>query len=344
MTTATSQASGAPARAGRLSSFRDGVHYALDQAMASDPRVVLLGEDIGDREGGGVLTATAGLSTKYGDSRVRSTPISEQAILGAAIGAAIAGARPVAEIMLMNFLRVAADQLANHAAKLRYMSGGQTSVPLTVRTVTGAGGGFGAQHSEMLESEFAHVAGLKIVAPSSPADTRGLLLSCIQDEDPCVFMEHLQLYFGGPREEIDLAAPPIPLGEARIRRTGTDVTVVSYSKTVLDALAAADSVAADGIDVEVVDLRTITPWDERAVLGSAAKTRRVLVAHEASAPFGVGAEISSRVHEELYGELAAPVRRVASRHTPVPFAGPLEAAYLVNPATIEAAIRELAAA
>lgn len=323
--------------------FRDGVHGALDDALAADPRVLVFGEDVGDAEGGGVLTATKGLADKHGVARVRSTPISEQAILGAAIGAAIAGARPVAEIMLNNFLRVGADQLANHAAKLRYMSGGQTTVPMTVRTVCGAAGGFGAQHSEMLEAEWAHIAGLKIVAPATPADAYGLLRTCIDDEDPCLVLEHLKLYFGGPKGVIDRDAPRVPLGKARIARPGTDVTVVAYSWTVHDALAAAAAVGPDGIDVEVVDLRTITPWDEATVLGSAAKTRRVVVAHEASVPFGVGAEISSRIHEELFAQLAGPVRRVGSAHTPVPFAAALESAFLLQPDGIAAAIRAVTA-
>ncbi|SNQ45802.1 acetoin dehydrogenase E1 component (TPP-dependent beta subunit) [Frankia canadensis] len=321
-------------------SFRDGVNRALDDAMASDRRVIVFGEDVADREGGGVLTVTKGLSEKYGTSRVRSTPISEQAIVGAAVGAAIAGARPVAEIMLNNFLRVAADQLANHAAKLRYMSGGQTTVPLTVRTICGAAGGFGAQHSDILDSEFAHVAGLKIVAPATPSDAYGLLRSCIEDEDPCLFLEHLKLYFGGPKEVLADVPERIPLGSARIARAGTDVTVVTYSQTVHDALAAAKAVAADGIDVEVIDLRTIAPWDEQTVLESAARTRRIVVAHESAVPFGIGGEISSRIHEELFSQLAGPVLRVGSAHTPVPFAAALESAYLINASTIETAIRK----
>ncbi|ONH55552.1 alpha-ketoacid dehydrogenase subunit beta [Frankia sp. CcI49] len=324
--------------------FRDAVNRALNDAMARDPRVIVFGEDVADREGGGVLTVTKGLSEAYGTDRVRSTPISEQAIVGAAVGAAIAGARPVAEIMLNNFLRVAADQLSNHAAKLRYMSGGQTTVPLTVRTVCGAGGGFGAQHSELLDNEYAHVAGLRIVAPATPSDAYGLLLSCIEDDDPCLFLEHLKLYFGGPKEALPVVPAPVPIGSARIARAGSDVTVVTYSQTVHGALTAARAVAADGIDVEVIDLRTIVPWDERTVLESAARTRRIVIAHEAAVPFGIGAEISSRIHEELFGELAGPVVRVGSAHVPVPFAGALESAYLIGPPEIEAAIRRAAAA
>ncbi|MWA04869.1 alpha-ketoacid dehydrogenase subunit beta [Actinomadura sp. LD22] len=328
----------------RKASFRDGVNLALDEAMAADPRVIVFGEDVADGEGGGVLTVTQGLSTTYGTKRVRSTPIAEQAILGAAIGAAVAGGRPVAEIMLNNFLRVAADQLANHAAKLRYMSGGQTTVPLTVRSICGAAGGFGAQHSEFLDADYAHVAGLKIIAPSTPSDAYHLLRSCIEDEDPCLFLEHLKLYFGGAKERIDTSAERVPIGKARVARSGRDVTVVTYSQTVHEVLAAAGTLAAEGIDVEVIDLRTIVPWDETAVLESAARTKRVVVAHETAVPFGVGAEISSRIHEELFGELAGPVRRVGSAHVPVPFAAGLEAAYLVGAPEIESAIRAAVAA
>lgn len=234
------------------------LNEALDIALGVDPSVFLLGEDIQEPNGGG-FGVHKGLGNKYGTTRVRHTPISEQAIMGAAVGAAISGMRPVAEIMLMNFVHVCADQLINHAAKLRYMSGGRTPVPLTVRTATGTGGGFGAQHSDMLEAQLVHAAGLKVVVPSNPADAKGLLLSCIFDDDPCVFVEMSQLYFAG-KGEVPEGDYRVPLGKARIARSGSDVTLLTYGRQVGDCLTVADTLAADGIDVEVVDLRTLNPW------------------------------------------------------------------------------------
>src|ERR1700674_1135929 len=203
------------------------VNMALDEALGLDPNVILLGEDIGDAEDGGVVGVTKGLSSKYGTVRVRTTPISEQAIIGAAIGASIVGMRPVAEIMLMNFTTVAMDMIVNHAAKLRFMSGGQTHVPMVIRTMTGAGMGSGGQHSDYLEAWFAHVAGIKVVAPSNPADAYGLMLSCIEDEDPCLYIEHLMSYWTpGAAPERGVR---VPIGKARIARAGADVTVITYS-------------------------------------------------------------------------------------------------------------------
>jgi pyruvate dehydrogenase E1 component beta subunit len=310
---------------------------ALDEALESDPSVLLLGEDIGDKEGGGVFKVTKGLSTKYGAHRVRTTPISEQAILGAAVGAALAGMRPVAEIMLMNFVTVAMDQIVNHAAKLRFMSGGQTGVPITIRTRTGAGAGTAGQHSDMLEAWFAHVAGLKVVVPSTPADAKGLLSSCIFDDDPCLFIEDgLTRALTGP------APPPghrVPLGKAHVARSGSDVSVIGYGRPLRDTLVIAERLAQEGIQVEVVDLRTVSPLDTDGILKSVAKTRRAVVVHEAPRSFGVGAEVAARIQEHLYGQLAAPVLRVASRDVTVPFAKVLETEYLYKPTEIESAIR-----
>lgn len=281
------------------------------------------------------------MSTKYGNDRVRSTPISEQAILGAGIGTAIAGMRPVAEIMLMNFISVCMDQLVNHAAKLRFMSGGQTSVPLTVRTATGAGGGFAAQHSDMLEAWLAHTPGLKVVAASTPADAYGLLTSCIFDDDPCVVIENTMLYYANTTGAAPRPGERVPLGVADVTRPGSDVTIISYGKAVLDAVRAAADLSAEGVEAEVVDLRTISPWDEATVLASVAKTRRAVVVHEAVCPFGVGAELSSRIHEELFGDLVAPVQRVASNFSPVPFSKPLEKAFLYSVDDISSAVRSV---
>ncbi|MFL6625897.1 MAG: alpha-ketoacid dehydrogenase subunit beta [Burkholderiaceae bacterium] len=313
------------------------VNLALEEAMTLDPEVILLGEDIADGQEGGIVGVTKGLSTKFGAARVRSTPISEQAIIGAAIGASIVGMRPVAEIMLMNFTTVAMDMIVNHAAKLRYMSGGQTHVPITIRTMTGAGFGTGGQHADYLEAWFAHVPGMKVVAPSSPADAHGLMLSCIFDDDPCLFIENLPTYWNP-------GAPPqpgqrIPLGKANVLREGSDVTLISYSRTVHDCVAVADKLAAEGIRVEVIDLRTISPLDEATLLQSVARTGRAVVVHEAVRKFGVGAEIAALLHEHLFGQLKAPVQRVGSNQSPVPFSKSLEMAFVPQQSGIEAAIR-----
>jgi pyruvate/2-oxoglutarate/acetoin dehydrogenase E1 component len=325
------------AAAPQTMSFTDAYRTALDEALESDPSVLLLGEDIGDKEGGGVFKVTKGLSTKYGAHRVRTTPISEQAILGAAVGAALAGMRPIAEIMLMNFVTVAMDQIVNHAAKLRFMSGGQTGVPITIRTRTGAGAGTAGQHSDMLEAWFAHVAGMKVVVPSTPADAKGLLSACIFDDDPCLFIEDgLTRALTGP------APPPghrLPLGKAHVARSGSDVSVIGYGRPLRDTLVIAERLAQEGIQVEVVDLRTVSPLDTDGVLKSVAKTRRAVVVHEAPRSFGVGAEVAARIQEHLYGQLAAPVLRVASRDVTVPFAKVLETEYLYKPTEIESAIR-----
>ena len=325
------------AAAPQTMSFTDAYRMALEEALESDPSVLLLGEDIGDKEGGGVFKVTKGLSTKYGAHRVRTTPISEQAIVGAAVGAALAGMRPVAEIMLMNFVTVAMDQIVNHAAKLRFMSGGQTGVPITIRTRTGAGAGTAGQHSDMLEAWFAHVAGIKVVVPSTPADAKGLLSSCIFDDDPCLFIEDgLTRALTGP------APPPghrVPLGKAHVARSGSDVSVIGYGRPLRDTLVIAERLAQEGIQVEVVDLRTVSPLDTDGILKSVAKTRRAVVVHEAPRSFGVGAEVAARIQEHLYGQLAAPVLRVASRDVTVPFAKVLETEYLYKPTEIESAIR-----
>jgi pyruvate/2-oxoglutarate/acetoin dehydrogenase E1 component len=312
------------------------INLALDHAMGQDPNVLVLGEDVADKQGGGVFKCTAGLSAKYGTERVKSTPIAEQAIMGAAVGAALGGMRPVAEIMLMNFMTVGMDQLVNHAAKLRFMTGGQTHVPLTVRTATGAGFGTGGQHADYLESWFAHTAGLKVVAPSTPADAYGLLLSCIFDDDPCVFIENLPLYF--VPGEAPVPGERVPLGRAKVVREGRDVTVISYSRTMLEVLAVADELAKRDISVEVIDLRSIAPLDMGTVCASVAKTRRAVVAHEAQVDFGVGAEVAARLHRDLFGQLLAPVGRVGAARSPVPFSKALESAYLPTPERISAAI------
>ncbi len=314
------------------------INLALDHAMGLDPNVIVLGEDVADGQEGGIVGVTKGLSTKYGSSRVRSTPISEQAIIGAAIGASLMGMKPVAEIMLMNFTTVAMDMIVNHAAKLRFMSGGQTHVPIVIRTMTGAGFGTGGQHADYLEAWFAHTAGMKVVAPSSPADAYGLMLSCIADPDPCLFIENLPSYWNpGPAPETGAA---IPLGKAKVLREGKDVSVISYSRTVHDCAAVIARLAEEGIDAELIDLRTISPLDEAAIFTSVAKTGRAVVVHEAVKCHGVGAEIAARINEEFFGHLKGPVQRVGARFAPVPFAKPLETAFVPQHSEIEAAIRK----
>lgn len=315
------------------------INQTLTAAMEADAKVILLGEDIADPSGG-VYKVTMGLSTRFGTARVRDTPISEQAIMGAAIGAAIAGYRPVAEIMIMDFLTVCMDQLSNHAAKLRYMSGGQTSVPLTVRCSAGGGMQFGAQHSEMLEAWLCHVPGLKVVVPSCAGDAKGLLTTCIFDDDPCVFVEQTVGYF--MPSEVPLGDYRIPLGQAAVRRVGTDLTIISYGRQVSDAMLAADVLDREGISVEVVDLRTLVPLDADTVLASVAKTGRALVVHEAVTRCGFGAELSAVIIENVFDSLVAPVRRLGARNTPVPYARELESVFAPTKTSIEAAARQLA--
>ena len=317
--------------------FIQAINSAIAEAMEADPKVLVLGEDVADREGGGVVGITRGLSTRFGDDRVRSTPIAEQAIMGAAIGAAINGYKPIAEIMLMNFTTVAMDMIVNHAAKLRYMSGGQTTVPIVIRMMTGAGISSGGQHSDFLEAWFAHTAGIKVVAPSNPADAKGLMLSCIADPDPCMFIECSRAYGNSGEVADDQGA--IPLGKAKVVQEGTDVTIISYSEIFARAQAAAKELEKDGISVELVDLRTISPWDRKTVIESVRKTGRAVVAHEAVRQFGVGAEIAATLQEELFGELKAPIKRLGAPYTSVPFSQALEQLFIVSVADIVAAAR-----
>jgi len=300
------------------------INRALDDAMAADPNVIALGEEVADEEEGGVIGVTKGLSTKYGSLRVRSTPISEQAIIGAAIGASLIGYRPVAEIMLMNFAPVAMDMITNHAAKLRFMSGGQTHVPIVIRTMTGSGFGTGGQHCDYTEAWYAHTPGLKVVAPSNAADAYGLMRSAIEDDDPVLFIENLPSYWATDDVKIGVK---VPIGKARIARTGTDVTIVAHSRMVAEALAAAETLEADGVSVEVIDLRSIAPWDRSMVLESVGRTGRAIVVHEAVRAHGIGAEIAAEISEHLFGRLKAPVQRLGAAFSPVPFSKPLETAH-----------------
>ncbi len=317
------------------------INAALSEAMEADEKVLVLGEDIADNEGGGVVGVTKGLSTKFGTMRVKSTPISEQAIIGAAIGAAMAGYKPVAEIMLMNFTTVAMDMIVNHAAKLRFMSGGQSQVPMVIRTLTGAGNQTAGQHADFYEAWFAHTAGIKVVIPWTPADFKGLYLSAIQDPDPVMIIESGKTLF------VPMDTPanqgPIPLGKANVVMPGTDLTLVSYGQMMFSVMQAVEELGKAGVSVEVVDLRTVSPWDKETVLASAEKTGRLLVVHEAGRNFGPGAEIAATVQEELFGKLKAPVGRLGAPYCSVPFAKKLEDAFLVQPPEIVAEAKRLAA-
>jgi pyruvate/2-oxoglutarate/acetoin dehydrogenase E1 component/TPP-dependent pyruvate/acetoin dehydrogenase alpha subunit len=317
---------------GRKIMFGQAINEALDIALGNDSKVILLGEDIED-PAGGIVKATYGLSTKYGRERVRGTPISEQAIVGAATGASLVGFKPVAEIMIIDFAMVCMDQIANHAAKLRYMSGGRTAVPIILRMLTaGNVGSFGAQHSQSLEAWFAHIPGLKMVAPSNAADAKGMLLSCIDDPDPCIFLEAMRCYFvPGEVPEGDYR---VPLGSATVARPGKDLTILSWSWAMQEALAAAELLAAEGVEAEVVDLRSIVPLDMPTVLKSVSKTGRLLITHAAVEFAGFGAEIAARIQEAAWGSLKAPVARVGARYTPIPFAQNLEAMHFPNAAGI----------
>jgi pyruvate dehydrogenase E1 component beta subunit len=310
-------------------------NLALADAMREDDTVLILGEDIADPEEGGVVGITRGLSTEFGELRVRTTPIAEEAIIGAAVGAGLAGFKPVAEIMLMNFTTVAMDMIVNHAAKLRYMSGGQTNVPIVIRTMTGAGMSTGGQHADYYEAWFAHTPGMKVVAPSSTEDAYGLLRSAIDDPDPVLVIENMPIYWtSGPKPK---TGHRVPLGKANVLSEGSDLTIVSYSRTVREAQGALHPLGEAGISAEVIDLRTIQPWDQETVLASVARTGRLLIAHEAVVPFGAGAEIAAVVQKELFGRLKAPVERIGASFNPVPFSKPLESAHITDSAQIAAA-------
>jgi 2-oxoisovalerate dehydrogenase E1 component len=316
----------------------DAIRSALEAELAADERVFLAGIDVG--EGGNVFGLTRGLRERFGE-RVRDTPISETAIVGLAVGAAMAGMHPVVEVMYLDFLGVCLDQLLNQAAKLPFMTGGSAEMSLTVRTQFGAGRSSGSQHSQSLEALLAHIPGLAVVMPSTPADTYGLLRAAIQDPNPVVFIENRLLYgMKGPTPPDDYV---LPLGRSAVVRSGSDITVVSVSRMVHEAIAAADELAGEGISVEVIDLRTVAPLDLAPVFDSLKKTSRILIAHEAVLPFGIGAEIAACVAREAFWDLDAPVERIGAAATPPPYAPELERAWLPGREEIAAAIRRLSA-
>src|SRR6185369_3963 len=301
-------------------SYREAVRDALSTAMRADDDVFIMGEDIAEM--GGSMGVTHGMLEEFGKERVRNTPISEMALAGAAIGAALQGMRPIAEIMYEDFLTLAMEQVVNQAAKHRYMSGGQLKVPLTVRTQGGAGWSPGAQHAQQVEAWFVHVPGLKVVFASTPTDVRGLLWSSIYDDNPVVFFEHRTLY--GIKEEVPDELEPIPIGEARVHREGEDVTVIATGRLVHEALAAAQEAEQEGVSVEVVDPRTLQPLDEDAIVASVKKTNRCVVAHEAVTRMGFGAEVAAVVQHQAFDWLDAPIERVGAKFAPLPFAPVIE--------------------
>jgi pyruvate/2-oxoglutarate/acetoin dehydrogenase E1 component len=320
-----------------LITYRDAVAEGLAREMRRDPAVVCLGEDIG--AAGGVFKTTVGLLAEFGPERVRDTPISEQAIVGMAMGAAMTGMRPVAEIMFSDFLACCWDYLANEIPKMRYMTGGQVTIPLVVRTANGGGLGFGAQHSQAVENWALAVPGLKVVAPSTPADVIGLLATAVRSDDPVVFFEHKGLMAG--RGE---APPPehvVPLGQAAIVRPGTDVTVVALAATVPLALAAAEELADAGASVEVIDLRCLVPLDMATVLASVGRTSRLLIVEENPYQGGWGGTVASIVADEGFESLDAPIRRLAAECVPLPFADALEDEVIPTAAKVTAALRRL---
>jgi len=319
----------------------EAVANAQSLALEADPSVFLLGEDIGDPPGG-VFATSRGLQTKFG-KRVRPTPIAETAIIGAGIGAALVGMRPVAEIMFSDFAGVCLDQIANHAAKQRYMSGAATHVPMTIRMLVGGGiGGFGAQHSQSLEAWLLHTPGLKVAFPSTPFDAKGLLLSCIFDEDPCVHLESMMLLMTS-KEEVPVGDYRIPLGVAKVRREGSDISLISYGWQVNQCLAAADALQKEGVSAEVIDLRTLVPLDYARVLDSVKKTRRALVVHAATEFCGFGAELATTINEELFSTLKAPASRLGAAYAPIAYSREIEMSQVPNADAIAQRVRALVA-
>jgi pyruvate/2-oxoglutarate/acetoin dehydrogenase E1 component len=317
--------------------YLQALNEALRQEMERDPNVFIMGEDVG--QFGGCFGVTQGLFDQFGEARVMDTPITESVIVGAAAGAAAAGLRPVAELMFVDFIGVALDQLFNQASKMRYMFGGKAKVPMVLRMPQGAGIGAAAQHSQSLEAWFMHIPGLKVVIPSTPYDAKGLLISAIRDNNPVVFLEHKLLY--GVDGEVPEESYTIEFGKADIKREGTDVTVVATSKMVHSALEAAEILAKDGISLEVVDPRTVQPLDTDTILASVKKTHALVIAHEAVGFAGPGAEIAAQVAEKAFDYLDAPITRVAAPFCPVPFSPPLEQAFIPGAQDIVKAVRGL---
>jgi pyruvate dehydrogenase E1 component beta subunit len=320
--------------------YREALRRALDEELARDESVYLIGEEIGRFEGS--YKVTAGLYKKYGPRRIKEAPIAEEGFMGVGIGSAMLGLKPVVEIMTINFILVAMDMVVNHAAKIRQMFGGKVGVPLVIRTPAGSGAQLTAQHSQSLEVMFAHVPGLKVLAPANPADAYGMLKTAIRDDDPVLFVENLVLYnLTGtiPDEESDDVL--VPIGQAKVVREGSDLTLVAHSYTVRRALTVADRLSQDGVEVEVIDLRSLRPLDAETVIESVRKTNRALIAEEGWATYGISAELAARISRACFDDLDAPVERVGGAEAPMPYAKPLELAALTVEDKIDAAARRL---
>lgn len=318
--------------------YAEGIREAMRTKMKEDPNVILFGEDVG--KFGGCFGVSGDLWQEFGDERVRDTPISEGVIVGAAVGSAACGLKPIAEIMFIDFLTVGMDQLVNQAAKMRYMFGGKINLPMVVRVPAGAGIGAAAQHSQSLEAWATHVPGLKVVYPSNAQDAYGLLLTSIDDQNPVVFVENKVLY--SMKNDVDEnELKPIPLGKAKVAKEGTDATIITYGRQVYDSLQAADILAKDGINVEVIDLRTLYPLDKEAIFASVAKTHKVVLVSEECKRGAYTGDIAAMIAEECFYECDAPIKRVGALNTPIPFATDLENYVMPNARDIELAVRSL---
>jgi pyruvate/2-oxoglutarate/acetoin dehydrogenase E1 component len=317
--------------------YREACRQAIREAILADPRVFLMGEDVARY--GGCYAVTKGLAEELGEDRIRDTPLSESAFVGAGIGAAMAGMRPIVEIMTCNFSLLALDQIVNNAATIPHMSGGQFAVPLVIRMATGAGRQLAAQHSHSLEGWYAHIPGIKVLAPAMLEDARHMLKAALADPNPVLIFEHIMLY--NMEDELDPAVDAVDISSAKVRRPGKDVTVLTYGGSLFKSLEAAAALAQDGIEAEVIDLRTLRPLDMTTVVASVAKTRRVVIVDEGWKSGSISAEIGMRLVEQAFFELDAPIRRVCSAEVPIPYAAHLEQAALPQPAAIAVAARSL---
>ncbi len=317
--------------------MREAISQALWEEMESDPNVFILGEEVG--VWGGTYAVTKGFYDHFGGERVRDTPISEAAIIGAAIGAALTGLRPVAELMTINFAFSAMDHIVNEAAKMHYMFGGQFVLPLVIRTVSGGGRQLGATHSQTPDAIFAHFPGLKVVAPGTPADAKGLLKAAIRSDDPILFIEHATLY--QMRDEVPEDDYTIPIGKAAVHRPGKDVTIITYSKMLEISTKAADKLATEGIQAEIIDLRCLRPLDMEPALNSFKKTNRAVIVEEGWRSFGVGSEVAARLYEEAFDYVDAPIRRVAQKEVPLPYNRNLEQMALPQVEDVVSAVKEV---
>ncbi len=311
-------------------SYREALNQALAEEMTRDDRVFIMGEEVGYF--GGAFKVTDGLLATFGEKRVRDTPISELSIVGAGIGAAMGGLKPIVELMTVNFGLLAMDQIVNHAAKIHYMFGGQAKVPIVIRAPQGGGHQLGAQHSQSLEAYFMHCPGLRVVIPASPADAKGLLKTAIRQDDPVIFLEHESLY--GMKGEVPEGEHLVPFGVANLMRQGKDVTIISYSKCVYDSMRAAEALENEGIDAEVIDLRTLNPLDIGACVESIKKTAKAIMVYEGWRTGGAGAEVAAQIYEAAFDHLDAPIERVATKDVPMPYNARMERAALPSPADI----------